>query len=632
MTTEPRFAMETEAIAQVLAATAGRPLLPTRAERAHWQQFTDQPIAREVMDLAAQALAEPTPAITATSYLTYQRTGNRVAHEVLVDGRRARLIHMVLAECLEAEGRFLDAILDEAWAICEESSWVIPAHAGGRYPDGLWDPDVPIIDLWSAMDVLMLAEVDTVLGDALHPALRKRIRYEVRRRGTEPALARDDYYWSGPLTRASPNWAPVCAGGVAGAALHLEPDAKLLARVLEMALRTMDHYRDTFHADGGCAEGVGYWEKGFGYFTIFADLLAKRTDGQVDLLAHPFARRVGAYPLKVSLSPGRYVGFSDTAIDRAPQAALLHRLAAGTDQPALMGLDHAGSAGRQLTKRYPPEKLRDFVWYPGHHQAAAIAPDPVDHLPDIGWLVARATPSDPDGLALAVKAGHNGEPHNHNDVGSFMVHWRGESLVAELGAEPYSAKSFKADTRYRIFNNRSLGHSVPLVDGHEQMVGAAHAAGAVKRLSGADGDGLAMDLAGAYPADLGLEALWRQVALRRAADDRDADGNSADDLGTDGRGWVHLSDVARFAGPAKPFETALITFADVVMDAPGVLRLVGERGALKVLFDADSVAVDCQPHPAVRLRFGVRDVTRIAFRVRAAVPEPAVTLRIVPIR
>ena len=618
MTALPTIAMTADAIAAVLAQTEGQPLLPTRADRAHWRQFAGQPIAEEVIGLAEQALAEPTPVITATSYLAYRRSGDRTAHEALVDGRRARLIHMVLAECLLADDRFLDPILNEAWAICEESSWVIPAHASGRYPDGLWDPDVPIIDLWSAMDVLLLAEVDALLGAALHPALRKRIRHEVRMRGTRPILARDDYYWSGPMRQghSAPNWGPVCAGGVAGAALHLEPDRNTLARVLEVALRTLDHYRETFAADGGCAEGIGYWEKGFGYFTIFADLLAKRTDGRIDPLAHPFARRVAAYPLKVALSPGAYVGFSDTAIDREPQAALLHHLAARTGQSALVGLDHAGSAGRLLTKRYPPEKLRDFVWYPGHHVAEPVAPDPVDHLADIGWLVARATPTDPAGLVLAVKAGHNGEPHNHNDVGSVMVHWRGESLIAELGAEPYTAKSFKPETRYQVFNNRSLGHSVPLVGGCEQAVGAHHAAAAVRRLAGEDGDGLVMDLAGAYPAEAGLEALWRRVVLHRQAA---------------GPGRVQIADAAHFAGQAKPFETALITFADVRPDGPGALRLVGRNGAVRVLFDPDTVDATCRPHPKVRLRFGMRDVVRVALAARQPGLQTEIALRIVPI-
>ena len=45
-------------------------------------------------------------------------------------GRRDRLHALVLAECVEDRGRFLDAIADTAWAVAEESSWTVPAVSG----------------------------------------------------------------------------------------------------------------------------------------------------------------------------------------------------------------------------------------------------------------------------------------------------------------------------------------------------------------------------------------------------------------------------------------------------------------------------------------------------------------------
>ena len=87
-------------------------------------------------------------------------------------------------------------------------------------------PDLQVIDLWSAMACLLVAEVDHMLGDDLHPPLRARLRKEVDARGTAPLLARDDMRWMGAQEtgRSSPNWAPVCAGLTAGAALYVERD------------------------------------------------------------------------------------------------------------------------------------------------------------------------------------------------------------------------------------------------------------------------------------------------------------------------------------------------------------------------------------------------------------------------
>ena len=91
------------------------------------------------------------------------------------------LSNLALAECLEGEGRFLDPLLDVAWAICEESSWSWPAHQGD-----LADMGHPVIDLSVAMTALYLAELDLLLADRLDPALGRRIRYEVDRRCLAP--------------------------------------------------------------------------------------------------------------------------------------------------------------------------------------------------------------------------------------------------------------------------------------------------------------------------------------------------------------------------------------------------------------------------------------------------------------
>ena len=38
-------------------------------------------------------------------------------------------------------------------------------------------------------------------------------------------------------------------------------------------------------------------------------------------------------------------------------------------------------------------------------------------LPDAQWSICRSR----HGAGMAAKGGHNGEPHNHNDVGSFFI-------------------------------------------------------------------------------------------------------------------------------------------------------------------------------------------------------------------
>ena len=84
----------------------------------------------------------------------------------------------MLAECVENQGRFLDAIVDTVWAIAEESSWTIPAHQGAQKAGGgLPDTTEPIVDLFSAQTAHSLGWTLYLLGerlDIVSPLVRPR--------------------------------------------------------------------------------------------------------------------------------------------------------------------------------------------------------------------------------------------------------------------------------------------------------------------------------------------------------------------------------------------------------------------------------------------------------------------------
>ncbi|MCG8351719.1 MAG: heparinase II/III family protein [Chloroflexales bacterium] len=607
---------DSETIAAILREAKGHPPFPTHADRHAWERLRGQRIPQHILAWAEQALHEPTPQALATDYLAFQRDGQREPYEKPIDRRRERLIMFTLAECLEGKGRFADAILNDGWAICEESTWVVPAH-GKDYPYILPDPQIPLIDLWSAITSFTLAEVDYLLGDALHPALRSRIRHEVRRRSTDAFLERNDYLWLGYGKKKINNWMPVCAGGTAGAALYLECDLDRLAAVLAKAIDGMQRYLATFGGDGACAEGVGYWEKGMFFFVALADLIATQTEGRIDLFDDPRLRQIAAFPMRVELSPGCFVAFSDTGVNRQPQWALLHFLAGRYDLPALAALDPVGSQRRTLTGRGPGEKIRDLFWYPDESANAQppMEKNKADFFSDVQWLIARATPADSNGLVLAVKGGHNDEPHNHNDVGSFIVHWRGESLLAELGAMRYNRDSFKADLRYTFLANRSLGHSVPYVNGCEQGTGQTFRADNVRYVMDAERDCLELDLAAAYPPEADLARLGRRVALVRSTP----------------TGWVELTDTVVFRSQPGSYACVLISFAAVAEEEPGQLVISGAVGKLLINYDAQHLYATVETIPDVDLRGGPRPVRRIKLEPHMPVQKMQLVLQITPL-
>ena len=62
-------------------------------------------------------LKKPIPHLPATVYLEFKRIGNRSRYQSIWRERREMLHGLVLAECMEGKGRFLDAIANVIWAI-----------------------------------------------------------------------------------------------------------------------------------------------------------------------------------------------------------------------------------------------------------------------------------------------------------------------------------------------------------------------------------------------------------------------------------------------------------------------------------------------------------------------------------
>ena len=103
-----------------------RPFPPAK-ERTAWQGLPLRAKQR-FLQAGKAALQTPIAPLPLSLWLDFTHTGRRTPWEAAYFSRRARLCALVSAECVEHEGRFLDAIADTVWAICEESAWQLPAH------------------------------------------------------------------------------------------------------------------------------------------------------------------------------------------------------------------------------------------------------------------------------------------------------------------------------------------------------------------------------------------------------------------------------------------------------------------------------------------------------------------------
>jgi len=596
-------------LAEQLAAAGREPIFPPARARNRWLALRTRLGEVAVQRLIAQAeidAATPIPALPATLWLDFARSGRREAYETPASQRRRMLWNLTVAECLEDQGRFLDPLLDVAWATCEESSWAYPAHEST-----LTDVTQPYLDLGVAGTALTLAEMDALVGDKLDPRLGKRIRDELDRRCFTPYLDRDDHWWLfHSKGRNAANWTAVCNSGIVGAAIYVEEDPARLAAMIERAMHSLNDYLDSFDPDGGSSEGPGYWGYGFGHYVILAHLIAARTAGQVDLLAGERLRKIATFPLRTLLSTGIYVNFSDCDPDVALEPALLHYLGNRLDLSDLHGLA-LSQRDAAPHRAYFDWGLRHLFWLPPADLQASYTPARHDWFSGLQWCFSRFDPTDPQALVLAAKGGDNDELHNQNDVGNFIVHWRGESLIADMGSGRYT-KDYFGDKRYEYFVNSSLGHSVPVVNGEVQGTGATFAAQLLEQYVDDAQDTLLLDLTNVYPKEAGLQSLHRRLTLHRDAP----------------HGWISVDDHFRFAGGEATFESGLTTFNEVELGENGLL-IKGIHGKIRVGFDPEMVAPRVEEH-AVDFDQGVVMVQRIVFALREARQEGNVRLEIVP--
>jgi hypothetical protein len=286
-------------------------------------------------------------------------------------------------------------------------------------------------------------------------------------------------------------------------------------------------------------------------------MLRVRTAGAIDLLSHPKMARIARFPQVVQIDRHAFASFSDGRERFRAQPYVLATFAERASLPALLTL------GGQRASFSPRNGTLDLLWWDGTAPEAPPLHD--EFLPESGLCKLVAELGGKQAVVCA-KAGHNNEPHNQNDVGSFVVHAGGETYLCDPGAGLYSRDYFTQSERYKNVFANSYGHSVPRIAGRLQPKGDAYR-GTMQRL---DGKGLRITMHEAYDVDE-LTSLERTLRFESDA--------------------LVLEDVARFNGDGHEFETALVTWLPVEVDG-NVARIRSDEGALRLEADSGEFAVE----------------------------------------
>jgi hypothetical protein len=444
-------------------------------------------------------------------FAEYKKTGNRTHYEVLMFEKRRQLAALVMAELMEGQRRFMPDIINGLMSMLEETWWGLPAHYKTEIPR----TEDQNVDLFNAETAALVAYTRHILSDEIgrfSPLLLQRIDQEISRRILLPAI-KTNYWWK----TAGMNWNPWICSNWAACVLFCEHDETRKTEAIRQIRQACESFMAAYPADGGCDEGPHYWDRAAA--SLFETLYLLQN---ISLTSHlsPLTSKIRAmesYIYKMYIGNGYAVNFADAHGNRAMlninigypfglitgdetmrqyavwvgqqedvlhQAALLYNKSGNWPSLGreLIFLQHI----QTFLHEKPQEPQLNEVW-----------------LPDLQIMTAREP-------FVAIKGGHNGESHNHNDVGSFIVYPDGKPLFIDPGVGEYTSKTFSRQ-RYDIWTMQSDYHNLPHINGYSQKDGKAFKARVVTHKPGL----LTLDISGAYPAEAQIKHWLRTVRVKK---------------------------------------------------------------------------------------------------------------------
>ena len=441
---------------------------PRITDRDFWNGL-DGEIKNSLTEQGKELLQKEFPVITISDFRRFSKDGNRAYFEDKYFARRKMLGALTLAECVEDRGTFIDKILDGLYLILEETTWCLPAHNSyirDTKQETMPDKTRPIIDLFAAESAQVVGICEYLLRKRLSdvsPFVSEYVDKEIRERILDPYLS-VHFWWMGNGLEPMCNWTPWITQNVL-LALFSRKDGSIdhtdKKRIIEQAVASVDYFLDEYGDDGCCNEGAQYYEHAGLCLFGCIDVL-NRITGNVfaGMYKDERVRNIAAYILKMYVGDGYYINYADCSPFPGKRSVRDYLFALGTENEAYASFAAQDYRGLDASAKIMTEEQnlyyrilqimhhKDMM----HHHASDIkAMD--SFFPSVGLLIARD-----DHYTLAVKAGDNGDSHNHNDVGSITLYKDQRPVLIDLGVETYTAKTF-SDRRYEIWTMQSGYHN-----------------------------------------------------------------------------------------------------------------------------------------------------------------------------
>lgn len=467
-------------------------MLPEKArDKFFWTKIKEKEEYKEMLsELFSQyeeSTKTPLCALKYSEYNEFFENGSRETYEKRYFLRRKRLNSCALLSLIFPEnGEYLKELLDTIWAICDEYTWSVPAHAECKD-----EIDENLLDLFAAETGFALAEIKFLLSERLPEIIKKRISKGISLRIFD-SFKKRNYWWK----TYENNWAAVCAASVGICFMYEAPES--FYEIKPEIDSILEYFFRSYKEDGVCREGLAYWEYGFGFFVFYADMLKRFSKGKYDYFKEERVKKISQFMQNMFLTENAMISFSDGSMNGNYKIGIMHMLKSVYGEKIELPPKRFGTITDKCARWC--WEMRAFLYYDENFVLEKEENEKEIFYDLSGWFIKKKKR-----YAFAIKGGDNGEPHNHNDVGSFIFAVNGTQFLCDLGAGEYTAQYFKPDSCETIFCKSSLSHNVPIIDGKGQKTGETF-----KGIICVNEEGVSVGFSSAYES-ANLKGLTRNV-------------------------------------------------------------------------------------------------------------------------
>ena len=485
--------------------------------------------------------------VTATSYLEYERTGERKIMETPQSANRVALNTLMLAELAEGKGRFIDQLVNGLWHLSNSPTWVLSAHLP-RQKTGrsLPDPREQLIDLGSGAlgaQVAVAWHFFNKTFDKIDPVISYVIQEAVKKQILDPYLNTAEYrpnWWLGFELKPGQvvnNWNPWCNADVILCFLLMEKNPERLDHALRQSARSVDKFIEYIKTDGACEEGPAYWGHAAGKLYDYLQIMNDASFGRFSFFDLKQIKDMGEYISRSYVKDGWVVNFADATakLSFTPSVIYNYGKAVGSEEMMEFALYNLADAKKNNFKQPKP-----VIWNDAYRALESLR-----YLREMGSKVEilngkisagesydsvlnslrTSVPShvwypetefcymrNNDGWFMAAKGGHNNESHNHNDIGTFTLYVNGIPMFVDAGVGTYTKHTFSKD-RYTIWSMRSDWHNLPVINGIYQHDGAVFRSSDVAVSFKKSSSRMTLDISKAYDEESDCKSWVRDYQL-----------------------------------------------------------------------------------------------------------------------